>query len=160
MTEIIETEQTFSKDTTDFVTVEIAGQMFGIPVNVIHDVFMPDFITEVPLAPKEIGGVLNLRGRIVTAIDIRDRLGFPARERGESCMAVGIERNGESYGLIIDSVGDVLSLDKSAFERNPANLDPRWRQVSVGVFRMDEDLLVILDVNLALEFDTNGVQAA
>jgi len=138
---------------TDFVTVMIADQWFGIPVHLIHDVFAPQSITQVPLAREEVAGVLNLRGRIVTAIDMRSKLGLPRRtETTGPLMAVGIEKNGESYGLIIDQVGEVLSLEEEAFEPNPTNLDPRWREVAGGVFRLEKTLLVVLDVARVLDF--------
>lgn len=139
----------------DFVTVHIGDQLFGIPVSVIHDVFTPETITAVPLAGARVGGVLNLRGRIVTAIDIRERLGLPARDRKARCMAVGIEKNGESYGIVIDEVGEVLSLDGDAFEENPTNMDKRWLDLSKGVYRLDGQLLVLLDVDVVLDFDTS-----
>ncbi len=136
----------------DFVTVMIADQWFGIPVRMIHDVFSPQSITQVPLARPEVAGVLNLRGRIVTAIDMRCKLDLQPRGEGVECMAVGIEKHGESYGLIVDQVGEVLSLEDRSFEPNPANLDPRWRGVSRGVFRLDGSLLVVFDVDKVLEF--------
>jgi purine-binding chemotaxis protein CheW len=107
-------------------------------------------MTEVPLCIPEVAGVLNLRGRIVTAIDMRKRLGLPPRETGTQCMAVGIEAYGESYGLVIDTVGDVLNLDDTTLEANPANLDPRWASVSGGVHRLDGRLMVVLDVERVL----------
>ncbi|MEM1138365.1 MAG: chemotaxis protein CheW, partial [Pseudomonadota bacterium] len=92
----------------DFVTVMIGDQSFGIPVETIQDVFQPQAITHVPLAPKLIDGVLNLRGRIVTAIDVRKRLGMEPRDRNKGCMAIGIEKDQESFGLLVDKVGEVL----------------------------------------------------
>lgn len=136
----------------EFVTVMIEGQWFGIPVRLIHDVFAPQSITKVPLARTEVAGVLNLRGRIVTAIDMRRKLGMAPRDADTECMAVGIEKNGESYGLIIDQVGEVLRPDSTMFERNPSNLDPRWREISRGVFRLDGNLLIVLDVARVLDF--------
>src|SRR6201990_1783938 len=88
----------------EFVTAVIGGQLFGLPISRVQDVFMPERLTRVPLAPPEIAGVLNLRGRIVTAVDLRRRLGLPPRSDGRPAMAVGIELKGESYGLLIDSV--------------------------------------------------------
>lgn len=143
----------------DFITVQIAGQMFGIPVSMVQDVFIPQSMTRVPLAPREIAGILNLRGRIVTAIDVRQCLGLGAREGTSAAMAVGIEKDGEAYGLVIDSVGEVLSLNLEDCEQNPANLDPRWRQISRGVYRLDGNLLVVLDVDHILDFG-RGAQAA
>ena len=138
--------------TQDFVTVVIAGQTFGIPIEQVHDVFSPQAVTRVPLTLPEIAGVLNLRGRIVTAIDVRSRLGLGPREKGATCMAVGIEHKGEAYGLVIDRVGEVLSLKESEFEANPANLDVRWCAVSNGVYRLEGTLLVVLNVERLLEF--------
>lgn len=148
-----------SASTTDFVTVRIADQWFGIPVEGIHDVFMPQAVTKVPLARPEVAGVLNLRGRIVTAIDMRHLLDLPPLEDGSTPMAIGIDKAGESYGLVIDEVGEVLSLEDSSFEKNPANLDPRWQQISNGVYRLDGTLLVVLDTARVLAFDEAG-QAA
>ncbi|HAH10256.1 MAG TPA: chemotaxis protein CheW [Alphaproteobacteria bacterium] len=137
----------------DFVTVYVGEQMFGIPIGQVLDVFRPQRITAVPLAHPDIAGVLNLRGRIVTAINCRSRLGLGRSGSDVPLMAVGIERNGESYGLIIDKVGEVLSLPASDFEANPANLDSRWRSVSMGVYRLEGKLLVVLDVAALLELD-------
>src|SRR5262245_65905385 len=86
---------------TEYVTVLIDGQLFGLPISRVQDVFMPERLTRVPLASPEIAGVLNLRGRIVTAVDMRRRLGLPARSDGRPPLAVGIELRGESYGLLI-----------------------------------------------------------
>ena len=97
----------------------IGGQLFGLPIARVQDVFMPDRLTRVPLAAPEIAGVLNLRGRIVTLIDMRCRLGLDKREADGPPMAIGVESRGESYGLLIDSVGEVLKLDDSAREAEP-----------------------------------------
>jgi len=139
--------------TSDYITVMIGEQSFGIPVSLVQDVFMPQSVTRVPLAPREVAGVLNLRGRILTAIDMRSCLDLPARVGGAAPMAVGIEKNGEAYGLVIDQVGEVLSLKREDLEPNPANLDPRWRKVSRGVYRLDGNLLVVLDVDRILDFE-------
>ena len=144
---------TGDENTTEFVTVKIADQIFGLPIEQVQDVFMPETITQVPLALPEVAGVLNLRGRIVTAIDMRKKLHMPPKEGEANQMAVGIEFNNESYGLIIDEVGEVLKLNQSGFEKNPANLDPRWAMISAGVQRLDGQLMVILDVNRLLAMD-------
>jgi purine-binding chemotaxis protein CheW len=134
----------------EYVTVMISGQLFGLPIARVQDVFMPDRLTRVPLAPPEIAGVLNLRGRIVTTIDMRRRLGMPPREDNKPSMAVGIELKGESYGLLIDTVGEVMKLGGTTLEPNPVNLDPRLARVSAGVHRLDGQLMVILDVDYVL----------
>lgn len=137
-------------NSVQYVTVVIGGQLFGLPIDKVHDVFVPEGMTRVPLSAPEVAGVLNLRGRIVTAIDMRRRLGLTTGEGGGGIMAVGIEYRGESYGLIIDEVGEVLNLDASTREANPANLDRRWSEISAGVHRLSGQLMVILDVERVL----------
>ncbi len=131
---------------TEYVTVLIGQQLFGLPIERVHDVFMPGNLTPVPLASPEIAGVLNLRGRIVTAIDMRRRLGLPDREDKSEAMAVGIDCDGESYGLVIDSVGEVLRLGEQTREPVPVNLDERLARVANCVHRLEHELLVVLDI--------------
>jgi purine-binding chemotaxis protein CheW len=154
MTQDADQQISFDGSTREFVTVYIGEQMFGMAVCDIHDVFSPQAITPVPLSVTEVAGVLNLRGRIVTAIDARARLGLPPNENEDhAVMAVGIEKGGESYGLIIDRVGEVLRLPDSDFEPTPANLDPRWQAVIAGVYRLKDRLLMILDIGRMLDFE-------
>jgi purine-binding chemotaxis protein CheW len=150
----------FDDAVVEYVTVMLDGQLFGLPIGRVQDVFMPDRLTRVPLAPPEITGVLNLRGRIVTAVDLRVRLGMPLRGDGRPPMAVGIELKGESYGLLIDAVGEVMKLADSTREANPVNLDARLARVSAGVHRLDGQLLVILDVDRVLEMTAADPLAA
>ncbi|GBE44433.1 MAG TPA: chemotaxis protein CheW [Rhizobiales bacterium] len=159
MSDQVSLEQGADQSTQEYITVIIADQLFGLPILEVQDVFMPAAVTEVPLAKRDIAGVLNLRGRIVTAIDMRKRLGLPPLEEGGRCMAVGIESNGESYGLIIDSVGEVHRVSQETFEVNPANLDPRWAAISAGVHRLDGSLMVIIDVDRVLAQDENNIAA-
>ena len=143
-------DQSAAQSTQEYITVMIADQLFGLPILEVQDVFMPEAVTEVPLASHDIAGVLNLRGRIVTAIDMRKRLGLPALDEDKPRMAVGIESHGESYGLIIDKVGEVHRLSGETFEATPANLDPRWLAISAGVHRLDGSLMVVIDVEKVL----------
>ena len=143
----------------EYVTVVLDGQLFGLPIAQVQDVFIPDRLTLVPLAPPEIAGVLNLRGRIVTAIDLRCRLGLPRREGARPPMAVGIDRKGESYGFLIDTVGEVMRLDESTREPNPINLDARLAEVSAGVHRLEGALLVVLDVDRVLDMRSQAMAA-
>jgi purine-binding chemotaxis protein CheW len=147
-----------NNDRREFVTVTIADQIFGIPVLSVRDVLGPQKITRVPLAQPEVVGALNLRGRIVTAIDVRRRLNLPARPKEMTGMSVVVEHRGEPYSLMIDAVGEVLSLPADAFERSPPTLNPRWRDVSSGIYRLDGRLLVVLDVERLLQI-TNMVPA-
>ena len=138
----------------DFVTIRLAGQLLGIPVLLVQDVIRLQNMTRVPLAPPWVAGVLNLRGRIVTAIDLRERLGMTRRREGEkAAMSVVVDFKGESYSLIIDAVGEVLSLPDGLYEKNPVTLDLCWREVSDGIYRLDDELLVVLDVRRVLDLD-------
>jgi purine-binding chemotaxis protein CheW len=150
----------FDETVIEYVTVMLDGQLFGLPIARVQDVFMPDRLTHVPLAPPEIAGVLNLRGRIVTAVDLRVRLGMAPRADGRPPMAVGIELKGESYGLLIDSVGEVMKLANDTREANPVNLDARLARLSAGVHRLEGQLLVILDVDRVLEMTAADPLAA
>lgn len=140
---------------TEYVTLHLADQLFGAPVTEVHDVFAPQNLTPVPLSQAEVAGVLNLRGRIVTAIDTRARLGLEPRKHNADCMAVGVEFNGESFGLIIDGVGEVMGLPTDGVESTPSNLDPRWQAVSRGVYRLDGRLLIILDIPAILNLEAS-----
>jgi purine-binding chemotaxis protein CheW len=148
-----------AENVTEYVTALIGDQLFGLPISRVQDVFMPDRLTRVPLAPPEIAGVLNLRGRIVTAIDMRSRLGLDRRDHAGRLMAIGIEFNGESYGLLIDTIGEVLKVAGNTREPNPVNLDARLARVSAGVHQLEGQLLVVLDVDRVLD-KSGGALAA
>ncbi len=137
---------------TEYLTVMIADQRFGIPVLQVQDVLREQKVTKVPLAAAEVSGSLNLRGRIVTAINVRKRLKLPDNtDKNPKNMSVVVEHKNELFSLIIDNVGDVLKLDESNFEKNPGTLDQTWREVSTGIFQLDGDLLIIIDVAKLLE---------
>jgi purine-binding chemotaxis protein CheW len=140
-------------DLTEYVTFTTAGQLFGLPIGRVQDVFKPTNITRVPLAGPEIAGVLNLRGRIVTAIHLSNRLDLQSQAERAAPMAIGIESGAESFGLLVDSVGEVLKLPDSEREANPINLDRELARVSAGVFRLDGQLLVVLDVDRVLDLN-------
>jgi purine-binding chemotaxis protein CheW len=163
----------------DYVTLMLGDQMFGLPIDQVHDVFIASQIACVPLAPREIVGLLNLRGRVVTALSLRARLGMPELAKAEpaaatssaeadagggtrpvaapsgTTMAIGIEHHGEAYALMVDRIGEVLRVDAASFEPNPIHLDPAWMALSSGVHRLEERLLIILDVEAVLDFDAD-----
>jgi purine-binding chemotaxis protein CheW len=143
----------------EFVTVMIGEQLFGLPIDRVHDVSKVDRWTRVPLAQPEIAGMLNLRGRIVTAIDMRRRLDFPPVEEGKSRMMIGVEYRGESYGLLVDQVGEVLKVAIEQCDPNPANLDPRWVSIAAGIYRLEDNLMVVLDVDRVIEIQSRGLAA-
>jgi len=128
------------------VTLTLADQLCGVPVLAVRDILGEQSITRIPLAPPEIAGSLNLRGRIVTAIDLRRRLGLPPLPADQKPMSVVAEQGGELYALVVDQVSEVLRLDAAAFERNPPTLGASWAAFSAGIYRLDGRLLVVLDV--------------
>jgi purine-binding chemotaxis protein CheW len=133
-----------------FLTLTVAGQGCAVPVLLVRDVLGPQAITRIPLAPPEIAGSLNLRGRIVTAVDLRLRLGLPPREAATAPMSVVVEQSGELYSLQVDEVGEVVPLPAAGFEPNPPTLDPFWRDVSRGVHRQEDRLVIALEVDRVL----------
>lgn len=132
-------------DADGFVTARLSDHWFALPISSVHEVFLLTRITKVPLSPPGLIGVLNLRGRIVTALDTRQILGFaPASE--QPTTAIGIERGNELFGLAVDEMGDVLTSAPGERERAPSNLDKRWRDVVSGVQRVDDTLVLIVTV--------------
>jgi len=145
---------------TDYVTFTTAGQLFGLPIEHVQDVFTLANITRVPLAGREITGVLNLRGRIVTVIDLANRLQLGAPRDATAHMVIGIERGAESFGILVDRVGEVLSLADRDREPAPINLDRTLDAAATGVFRLDEKILVALDADRMLDFGSSRSNAA
>ena len=133
-----------------FVTLTLAGQLCGVPVLAVRDILAEQPITRIPLAPPEIAGSLNLRGRIVTAIDLRRRLHLAPPPAGAKPMSVVTELGGELYALLVDQVSEVLSLPSPQFERNPPTLPPDWAQFSQGIYRLAGRLMVVLDIGRLL----------
>jgi purine-binding chemotaxis protein CheW len=128
------------------VTFRLANQTCGLPVATVRDVLAGQKITRIPLAPTGVAGSLNLRGRIVTAINVRDRLRLPASAGHQGPMSVVVEHGGELYALLVDEVAEVIRVEPSSVERTPATLAPAWAQHSAGIYRLDHGLLILLDV--------------
>lgn len=145
-TDVLERPDAVTDEEQVFVTLTVADQLCGIPVLSVRDILGEQAITRIPLAPPEIAGSLNLRGRIVTAIDLRRRLKLPPPPDGMKRMSVVAEQSGELYALLVDQVSEVMSLKTTAFERNPPTLSEGWTLFSTGIYRLDDRLLVVLDV--------------
>ena len=140
-------------DSEKLVTMKIDNQLFGIPILQVQDIVEPRMITPVPLAPSAIAGVMNLRGRIVTVINLRRCLGLEDRLDQERRMSITVDYNGDLYTLLVDDIGDVCDLPRRDFESPPATLSEKLRQLCTGVFRLKGDLLVVLDVERVLDAD-------
>jgi purine-binding chemotaxis protein CheW len=151
MTEdVLERPDAAAENERVFVMLTVAGQTCGVPVAGVRDVLGEQTITRIPLAPAEIAGSLNLRGRIVTAVDLRRRLNLPPPPEGQKRMSVVAEHGGELYALLVDQVSEVMSLPAEEFESNPPTLEPAWAAFSTGIYRLDDRLLVVLDVSRLL----------
>ncbi len=141
---------------TMLVTLTVAGQLCGVPVLSVRDVLGEQVITRIPLAPPEVAGSLNLRGRIVTAIDLRRRLRLPPAPPGTPRMSVVAEQGGELYALLVDQVSEVMTLRAAQFERAPPTLPQAWAAFAGGVYRLKTGLLVVLDVARLLALTPEG----
>lgn len=133
-----------------FVTMAVDSQMFGIEVKHVRDVLREQVITSIPLAPPEVAGSLNLRGRIVTVIDLRKRLRHKPKEGNGTATFVVVELKGELYSLMVDNVGEVLTASTDRIETVPANLSPHWKDIATGIYKLDDELLVLVDVQALL----------
>jgi purine-binding chemotaxis protein CheW len=135
--------------TEQFLTLWVNNQLFGVPVLKIRDVLKPLKVTNIPLSGPEIRGYMNLRGRIVTVIDVRVKLGLPKSEEDKE-MFIVVEIDNELYSLVVDRVGDSKDLPLKEFEKNPVNLAQHWKDVSKGVFKRDNEIMLVLDINSIL----------
>lgn len=134
------------------LTCFVDEQMLGIPILRVQDVLIPQRITRIPLAPPEVVGSINLRGRIVTLIDVRTRLGMPKLPEDAKAMCVTVEQHGELYSLLVDRVGDVLTVTGDSIESSPTTLNRQWRAVSSGIIRLQKGLMVVVEVDSLLRF--------
>ncbi|WP_108662743.1 chemotaxis protein CheW [Acuticoccus kandeliae] len=151
-------KNTLVDEADGYVTARLAGHWFALPISAVHEVFLLSRITTVPQSPPGIIGVLNLRGRIVTALDTRQILGF-APARTDLTMAIGIERHNELFGLAVDQMGDVLRSVPAEREPAPMNLDRRWREIVTGVQRADGHLVLLVAVDRLFDSVMNLVSA-
>ncbi len=135
-----------------FLQVRAGGQLFGIPVVRVRDVLKPQRVTRIPLAKPAIEGFMNLRGRIVTVIDLRKRLLMEARPEGQKKMFVVVESEGELYCLQVDEVGDTKMMPISSFEKSPENMIALWKELCRGVFKLEKDLMLVLDIGNLINF--------
>jgi purine-binding chemotaxis protein CheW len=135
-------------NSVEYVTFGLGEQLFGLPIRDVNEVFSAAQITRVPLAPSAIRGLLNLRGRVVTAICLKTLLGVRATGAtgGDDAMAIGIEHGGEQFALLVDRIGDVMRLPTDGLEPNPIHMSADWQGVSRGVHRLEGRILVVLDL--------------
>ncbi len=135
----------------EFLSFFVGGQLFGIPVLQVQDVISSEPVAPIPLSPQEILGSINLRGRIVTVVDLHFVLSLERPDTVGDQHNVVVECGDEAYSLQVDDVGEVLMLNDADFEACPSTLDKEWRRVSSGLYRIKEGLLIVLDVPMIVE---------
>lgn len=135
---------------TQYVTFTIADALYGIEVLRIEETLGHHPRTPVPLAPRGIAGLVNLRGQVVLTLDLRPRLGLEPLAIDAESMMVVIDVEGESVSMLVDEVGEVLTLEDADFETPPGTLDPSVRELVTGAYKLDDGLLLTLDVGAAV----------
>ena len=133
-----------------YFTIKVRSQTVGLPVDCVKTIFYVDNLTKVPLAPREVAGLVNLRGRIVTALHLGRCLWLDDGVEEGNGLAVGIEQNGEEYALFVDATDDVVVADEADRISCPAHVDPRLSELLAGCYRRDDHFLSILDIDAML----------
>ncbi len=133
-----------------YATFFVDGFFFGIEVVKVQEVLRYQEMTRVPLAPGVVEGLINLRGQIVTAIDMRRRLGLRPRPEGKLPMSMVVRTPEGAVSMLVDEIGDVLEVDSETFERPPDNLRGVARELICGVHKLKDRLLLVLDTDLAI----------
>ena len=131
-------------------TFWLDGDLYGVEVAHVQEVLMSQGLTRVPLAPTAVAGLINLRGQVVTAIELRERLGRPPRPEGTDAVVIVVRLHGEAVSLLVDSIADVVDVDLRDFEAPPDTLDGSARELIRGAYKLDGHLLLALDVNRAV----------
>jgi len=142
-------------DEARLFTFRLAGERFALPVSRVQTVFRFERVTPIPFAPPAIFGLANLRGKIITAVSLRARLGLSPEGGLAGRYAVCVERGAESFGLSVDEVGDVLRLSPESRLPTPAHVDPARSALTICVYPLSEGILPMLDVDAILKFERN-----
>jgi purine-binding chemotaxis protein CheW len=144
-------------DDLHFCTFTVDGLYLGIPVRQVQEVIRSLDMTSVPLAPHAVHGLINLRGQIITAIDLRRRLGLSDREAESEPMHVVVRTDDGAVSFLVDEIGDVIEAAPNSFERAPAMLHEDARVLVAGVHKLADRLLLVLDTTRAVNFEFAAV---
>ena len=136
--------------TSQLATFWLDGDLFGVEVEHVQEVLRSQSITRVPLAPAAVAGLINLRGQVVTAIELRERLGRAPRPEGQEAVVIVVRLHGEAVSLLVDAIADVVDVDPTDFEAPPDTLDGPGRDLIRGAFKLDGHLLLALAVHKAV----------
>ena len=142
-----------------FSTFVVDRLLFGVEVEKVQEVIRYQKMTPVPLAPSVVRGLINLRGQIVTAIDLRRRLGLRPRGTTDLPMNVVLRHDDGAVSLLVDEIGDVLEVEEAAFEVPPGTLAGEVREFIRGVYKLNHSLLIALDTDKVLNLMTTAGRA-
>lgn len=137
-------------ETNQYCGFRIADESFAISVLKVQEVIKAYQLTRIPQAPLHIKGLINLRGQIMTAVSLRNIFGLPERENSDDHMNIVIQVGDDIYALEVDEILDVIEVSSDTYERTPENLDASFRQYISGVYKLKEDILMIVDLNKLL----------
>ncbi len=140
-----------------FATFFVADLFFGVDVHSVQEVLRFQQMTRVPKAPEVIEGLINLRGQIVTAIDMRRRLKLPSRAGDQTPTNMVVRSDDGAVSLLVDEIGDVLDVDAATYERTPENLDPAARDLIRGIYKLKDRLLLVLDTERTVDLGAGSV---
>lgn len=146
-------------NTKQFCTFFVNGLFFGVEVLKVQEVIRYQGMTRVPLAPATIQGLINLRGQIVTAIDLRRRLELPPRDDEQLPMNVVVRSDDGAVSLLVDEIGDVVEIQDDIYEHPPETLKGVARELVQGVYKLKERLLLILDTEKTVNLTNAGNRA-
>jgi purine-binding chemotaxis protein CheW len=141
-----------------FATFFVGNLLFGVEVLRVQEVLRYQEMTPVPRSAEVIEGLINLRGQIVTAIDVRRRLGLKPRESSRTPMNMVVRSDDGAVSLLVDEIGDVLDVEQAAFETVPDNVAPGIRDLTTGVYKLKERLLLILDTSRVIDINSSSVR--
>ena len=134
-----------SAQTQQFCTFYLDGHYFGVPVQQVQEVLRYQEMTEVPLVSRVVRGLINLRGQIITAVDLRRQLGMSDRPEKQKPMNVIMRTEDGAFSLLVDEIGDVIEVDGGTFERPPDTLRGLAKGMLRGVHKLPNQLLLVLD---------------
>ena len=136
--------------TAQLATFWLDGELYGIEVAHVQEVLRAQRLTRVPLAAPAVAGLINLRGQVVTAIELRQRLGRPARAAGVEAVVIVVRMHGEAVSLLVDRIADVVDVLQADFAPPPDTLDGPVRELIRGAYQLEGRLLLALDVTRAV----------
>lgn len=144
-------ESVLSGDASQLCGFKIMDGQYAIPVLEVQEVVKPQKVTSVPLGPEYVDGLINLRGQIVTAINLRVLFGLPRKDDPEEYMNIIVRWGDGLYALVVDEIMDVMDVENSSFEDTPDTIDEHLKSYIRGVFKLEDNLLTLLSLEKILD---------